>query len=119
MNDILRDLLLNGFMIYPYNGKFIVKKEAVPSNLIVIKETEYDSYEFAVEAAEVMLNAPQMADWTVIVRYNRGLGIEYKNLPDVRAANKEKAKALAEYTAGELLVGSTVVISEVKVRLKI
>jgi len=119
MNDILRDLLLNGFMIYPNNGKFIVKKEAVPSNLIVLSETEYDSYELAVEAAGAMLNTPQVVDWVVIARYNRGLGIEYKNLPDVRAANKEQAKALAEYMAGEILGGSAVVISEVKVRLKI
>lgn len=118
MNDILRDLLLNGFMIYPNNGKFIVKKEAVPSNLIVLKETEYDNYELAVEAAEAMLNAPQMVDWVVIARYNRGLGIEYKNLPDVRAENKQQAQALAERMAGEILVGSTMVISEIKVRLK-
>ena len=118
MNDILRDLLLNGFMIYPNNGKFIVKKEAVPLNLTVFKETEYDSYELAVEAAGAMLNNPQMVDWKVIVRYNRGLGIEYKNLPDVRASNIQNAKALAEVMAGELL-GGAVVISEVKVIHKI
>lgn len=119
MNDILRDLLLNGFMIYPNNGKFIVKKEAVPSNLTILSETEYNSYELAVEAANTMLNAPKMVDWVVIARYNRGLGVEYKNLPDIQATNKEQAKTLAEYMAGQLLVGSAMVISEVKVRLKI
>ena len=117
MNDILRDLLLNGFMIYPKNGKFIVKKEAVPSNLTVSKEAEYNSYELAVEAAESMLSTPKLTDWTVIVRYNRGLGVEYKNLPDVRAENREQAKVFAERMAEHLLADSKV--SEVKVRLKI
>lgn len=117
MNDILRELLLNGFMIYPKNGKFVVKKEAVPTNLVVCKETEHDSYELAVEFASFMLNSPKITDWTVIVRYNRGLGVEYKNLPDVRAEGKEQAKVFAERMAEQILAGYK--ISEVKVRLKI
>ena len=116
MNDILRDLLLNGFMIYPNNGKYIVKKEAVPTNPIILKESEYDNYDLAVEAASTMLNTPQVVEWVAIVRYNRGLGIEYKNLPDVRATDKEGAKAMAEVLAEEILGGT--VISEVRVRLK-
>lgn len=119
MNNILRDLLLNGFTIYPNDGKFFVKKEAVPSNLKVIKATEYDSYELAIDAADAMLNAPQILDWTVIVRYNRGLGIEYKNLPNVQATNKEQAQSIAEYMTEQLLFGPSMVISEVKVCLKI
>jgi hypothetical protein len=117
MNDILRDLLLNGFMIYPNNGKFVVKKEAVPTNPITFKESEYDSYDLAVEAAANMLQTPQMAEWETIVRYNRGLGIEYRNLPDVRATSKDEAKSMAEGMAEKILGGSAVV-SEVRVRLK-
>ena len=119
MNDILRDLLLNGFIIYPNNGKFFVRKEAVPANLNVFKATEYDSYELAIEAANAMLNTPQMVDWLVIVRYDRGLGIEYKNMPDVQATNKEQAQAVAKYMSEQLLVEPSIMISEVKVRLKI
>jgi len=117
MNDILRDLLLNGFMIYPNNGKFVVKKEAVPTNPTILKESEYDSYDLAVEAAANMLQTPRMAEWGAIVRYNRGLGIEYRNLPDVRATSKDEAKAMAEKLADKVLGGSAV-ISEVRVRLK-
>ena len=117
MNDILRDLLLNGFMIYPNNGKYIVKKEAVPTNPTILKESEYASYDLAVEAAAAMLNTPIVVRWTAIVRYNRGLGIEYKNLPDVRATDKEGAIAMAEVLAVEILGGSAV-ISEVRVQLK-
>lgn len=117
MNDTLLDLLLNGFMIYPCEGKFVMKKESVPSNLAIIKEKKYDSYEIAIEAANDMLKKPIMADWSVIVRYNRGLGIEYKNLPDVCASNKEQAQIIAENIANQFLDNSTL-ISEVKVFLK-
>lgn len=117
MNDILRDLLLNGFMIYPNNGKFVVKKEAIPTNPAILKESEYDSYDLAVEAAVNMLQTPQMAEWGAVARYNRGLGIEYRNLPDVRAASKDEAKAMADKLA-EKILGRSTVISEVRVRLK-
>lgn len=117
MNDILRDLLLNGLMIYPNNGKFVLKKEAIPSNTFVFPESEHDTYELALEAAKAILYAPQETEWSVIVRYNRGLGIEYKNLPDVRAATKEEAKTMADALA-QTTLGQSVAISEVRVMLK-
>lgn len=116
--DNMHDLLTNGFMIYPNNGKFIVKKESVPNNTTVIKENEFDSYCLAVEAAIKMLNTPQLIEWIVIVRYNKGLGIEYKNLPTVTATTKNKAKMIAEIKAAEFFDPS-VEIKEVKVIPKI
>lgn len=116
--DNMRDLLTNGFMIYPNNGKFVVKKESVPNNTLVIKEQEFSSYDLAVEAAIEMLNMPQLVEWNVIVRYNRGLGIEYKNLPTVTATDKDKAKMMAEIKAAEFFDPS-VKIGEVKVVPKI
>lgn len=118
MSDVLRDLLLNGFMIYPHNGKFIVKKGAVPANQTVINEQEFDSYDVAVEAAVEMLRTPQAIEWTAIARYNRGLGIEYRNLPDVRATTAEEAQSLADQQAEKLLGGPQVEINEVRVRPK-
>jgi hypothetical protein len=118
MNDTLRDLLLNGFMIYPGSGKFIVKKESVPSNPLKIEETIFDTYEAAIEAAEKMLNLVPMLHWVGIVRYNRGLGIEYKNLPEIQSSSKEEAQKIAENLAETILGDGTTVISEVKVRLK-
>lgn len=114
MNDILRDLLLNGFSIYQKNGKFMLKKESVPSNLTIIKETEFENYEFALEAAESFLRNPQQFNWSVIVRYNRGLGIEYKNVSDIQAANKEQAEAVAK----QMLTNSKLEILEIKVFIK-
>lgn len=116
MNDILRDLLLNGFMIYPANGKFAVKKESVPSNPQLIGETFYENYDLAIEAAGQMLKTPKSINWTAIVRYNRGLGIEYKNLPDICASNPVEAKEMAQKIAETMIEPDA--ICELKVRPK-
>lgn len=112
--DNMRELLTTGFMIFPKQGKFVVKKESVPGNTLIIKEQEFDSYDLAVEAAVEMLKKPQLVEWDVIVRYNRGLGIEYKNLPSVVASDRDKAKILAEMNAVEVF-DPTVVIIQIKV----
>jgi hypothetical protein len=119
MNDVLRDLLLNGYMIYPIDGKFAVKKESVPANQNTISERLYENYEIALKAAEDMLNAPKKLKWAVIVRYNRGLGIEYKNLSDVCATTKEGAKTIATNLAQKTMLNDRIDILEVRVRLKI
>ena len=118
MSDELRDLLLNGFMIYPSNGKFIVKKECVPSSQFQIEPQECNTYGEAIEAALQILRTPKLLSWTVIARYNRGLGIEYKNLDDVFAPTKEEAQNLAENQAESHFKKQKVVISGVKVKLK-
>lgn len=119
MGDELRDLLLNGFMIYPSNGKFIVKKESVPTSAYQLEAQECNSYGEAVELALQILRTPKLLSWVVTVRYNRGLGIEYKNLNDVFASSKEEAQDLAENLAETHFKKQKVMISGVKVRLKI
>lgn len=116
MDNTLRDLLLNGFMVYPKKDKFIVKKEAVESNMTVLKETEFDNYDSAIEFALSKINKPNLFNWIVIVRYNRGLGIEYKNLLDIQAYTLEEAKRIALEDACKIIDES--MILEIKVRIK-
>jgi hypothetical protein len=118
MNDVLCELMLNGFMIYAKNGKFFVKKESVPTNKKIIEEIEYDNYEDAIGSAVEILKKPGKIFWSAIARYNRGLGIEYKNLPDFEAETFEKAICLAEEIAKKTIGGPRTVISEVKVHIK-
>lgn len=113
----MRELLTRGFMIIPNQGKFLVKKESVSGDTLIIKEQEFDNYDLALEAAVEMLEKPRVVEWEVIVRYNRGLGIEYKNLQSVRASDKDKAKIMAEINANEVF-GPEVQIREVKVTPK-
>lgn len=119
MNDILRDLLLNGFMIYPdSNGKYMMRKEAVPSNQNIIEETQFDNYDLAVDAAASLIYAPKIKNWTAIVRYNRGLGIEYRNLSDIQSTNKDDAQKIAENMAEKVLAADNTIILEVRVSFK-
>jgi hypothetical protein len=118
MDDVLKDLLLNGFLIYPNGGKFTVRKESIPTNNLLIPESNYDTYELALEAAINLLKTPKMLEWTIVVRYNRGLGIEYKNLPNVLSSTYEEAQILAEKSANKLLNDPNITISEIRVRLK-
>ena len=118
MNNPLLDLLLNGFMIYPSNGKFIVKKENVPSSPYKINEKEFDDYASAINHATEMLMAPRLTVWSVVLRYNRGLGIEYKNLSDVFANTKDEAVIMANNQVEVLSKTIKLLSFEVKVRLK-
>lgn len=118
MGDELRDLLLNGFMIYPSAGKFIVKKESVPASQFQIEAHECSSYADAVNLALELLRRPLESCWIITVRYNRGLGIEYKNLTDVFASSYEDAVQKAEIIAENHFKKQKVVISGVKVRPK-
>lgn len=117
MDDILRELLLNGYMIYPKNGKFILRKEAIPTNQIVLPEMEFSVWEEAVDWAKKSLQSP-IFNWIVTIRFNRGLGIEYKNLAEIQTRSKEEAQAQAEKLAERHFSDPKVVISEVRVRLK-
>jgi hypothetical protein len=118
MSEELRDIILNGFLVYPSNGKFIVKKEAVPESNFTIEAKECDSYGQAIEFAIEMLKKPRILKWSGVVRYNRGLGIEYKNLSFIESENYEKACEIAKLQVEDFFKNQKVIISEIKVRLK-
>jgi hypothetical protein len=78
------------------------------------------------EAVEIVYRAlqdaktkkPVIGEFVAIVRYDRGLGIEYKNLPVIQATTIEEARAEATEIAEKILGGPGVDIREVKVRPK-
>lgn len=117
MSEELRDIILNGFLIYPSNGKFIVKKESVPESDFSIDAIECDSYKGAIEYAIESLKKPRIFKWDIKVRYNRGLGIEYRNFNFVESSNYEDAFELASSQVEKFFKDQKVVISEIKVRL--
>jgi len=118
IENVFRDLALNGFSIYQnINGKFVLKKQASLYNPMVIEETEYLSADDAFDAALAILKSPKLI-WSIIVCYNRGLGIEYKNLPNlVEASDKDEAKLIAESIVKKTF-DSDAKIHEIKVKLK-
>jgi hypothetical protein len=57
-----------------------------------------------------------MLEWVATIRYDRGLGIEYRNLPDIQATNLEAAKEEACKVAAQIL--GDVDVKEMKLRPK-
>ena len=71
MSDSLQMLLLNGFMIYPSNGKFVVKKESVPESCYSLEIKEFNTYGEAFDYAIEILHKPRKQVWGVMLRYYR------------------------------------------------
>ena len=94
MEKNLQNLIKNGFIICPQENKFIVEKIAVEGNSDILNPIEFETYELALEFAIYRLNP--VKECQPIVRYTRGLGIEYKNLPIILAENREKALNIAK-----------------------
>jgi predicted RNase H-like HicB family nuclease len=116
---MLHDLMLNGFVIYPKEDKFFLEKIAVPTFPAIITAQAFDTYEQALNyAADVLQEHKEktLREYSTIVRYNRGLGIEYKNLPVIYAANIEEGKIQAQHLAEKILRGAKIL--EIRVRPK-
>lgn len=119
MEDILKSLMTNGYQIYPdAQGKFSVKKNAVPCNSLEFEGVVLDTYEEAFRFAAEHFSTPQKMLWAVVARYDRGLGIEYRNLRPVESASREEAEILAWTQAEIELGGPKVEIKELRVRPK-
>lgn len=118
MDNTLRNLLNSGFMIYPANGKFVVKKEPTPISPFSVEECQFDTYLLAVEAVEGILKNPPLVEWSVLVRYSRGLGIEYKHLETVFAERIEQAEDSAKLHVEKFENDQKSKVIEVRVRPK-
>lgn len=117
MSEILQNLIMNGFVIYPKDTQFAIRKYSVPLNVVVIEEQVFDTYELALSHATCLLQNCNHKEWSVIVRYNRGLGIEYRNLSEVFAEDQEKAEFAALGLARNVFKDPAQ-ICEIRVRLK-
>jgi hypothetical protein len=90
-------------------GTFTFEKRETLLDKRVKTQEEYSSFDEALKASEQFLN---MQEWQAIARYNKGLGVEYKNLSFIFAEAREVAKIIANKEAEKLLGDS---IIEVKV----
>ena len=59
-----------------------------------------------------------MHKWSAMVRYNRGLGIEYKKLNEIESETYEIALQIANKEVELMFKKQKVFISEIKVRPK-
>jgi len=96
----LNDLVENGFLVYMEQNRFLVEKIPTKLNKKHINKNYFDSLE---ESVEFIRKCMKNKDWKTIVRYNRGLGIEYKTLKTIEAESLEEAKKMAKAEAENLL----------------
>lgn len=115
MENLLRELYAYGFHIVPEGNEWV-------ASTIRTEPIRSDTYEGAVKLAYAALQESKgvttIQEFTAIVRYNRGLGIEYKNLPTIQAINLDEAKAIATINADKIVGGPGVDIREVRVKPK-
>ena len=87
MKNLLRELTIQGFLIYPQDKSFVVEKITEPC----LEPKVFENYELAVEyAASVKKNK---ANFNIIVRYNRGLGAEFKTFKCFESTTLKEAEA--------------------------
>lgn len=115
MNDFIKELTLNGFVIYPSDNKFVLQKISTPNNSLILEPKEFESYEKALEFTKT-LNKKEFSNFSAIARYNRGLGVEYKNLPLIEAKNIDEAREKAQALASQIINESHII--EIRVRPK-
>lgn len=93
LNDEYK-LMTNGFVIYRNHEKeWILKKIQTKDSTESIEKIIFESYEKAKAFALNLLNNKDK--WTAIVRYDRGLGIEYKNIDNIHAKTLQEANEIA------------------------
>lgn len=105
----IKDLVENGFLIYLEQNRFLVEKKPTKLNKKQASKSYFESLE---EAIEFVKKCIEIKEWKAIVRYNRGLGVEYKTLKLIEAFSLEEAKNIAKLEAENLLSNS---IIEIKV----
>ena len=118
----IQELMSFGYIIFPaHAGEFALRKIPTPLSNIELLTTTFATYELAMAAAEkhhLKLSDGQEKEWVAIMRYDRGLGVEYRNLLNILAKDYAAAIELAEEKAGFILKDEPkAVIEQIKVRL--
>lgn len=117
MEDTLKSLMINGYQILlGSDGNFVVKKNAVPGNSLELEAVSFGNYGEALDFAAGHFSTPPRVEWSVLARFDRGLGTEYRNLRPVEAVSQAEAENLARMQVDQELSGC--VVKEVRVRPK-
>lgn len=115
-DKILREFLSSGLVISLNGDLWQVEKRATTICPQVDAPLFFATYEEAVNAMNIMFEyyCSKLFEFKITVRYNRGLGVEYKNLPNIQAKSRNEAKKIAEVEAVNAL--GTADIKEIRVR---
>lgn len=112
-------ILLRGIAIIPKKtGQFSFQKFIIPGDSREFKDTlEYETIESAVIAAEKWLTDTVLT-FTGVIRYDRGLGAEYRQMDDFDAAGQTQAEEKAAKIAEDMFKNTKAKIHQIRVRQK-
>lgn len=111
-----KELSNMGFIIYENNNKFVLQKISVPNNTQTLSCQEFMTYNDAFNFAKSFI-AEKNITYQAIIRYSRGLGVEYYSLPNIIAKDEIEAKTIA-LEKSELLKNPKVKVAEVKIKFQ-
>lgn len=103
-----------GVIVYRVEGGHAVRKVSVPDSAQSIAESVFSTLEEAESHAESLLPGEKPL-WKAIIRYDRGLGVEYLTVPGIRSDNEREAEEMALESSG-LLSDPKAKVAEVKMR---
>lgn len=102
---IQEEMAKKGIIVYFEKNKFILE-----SKFQKIEKKQFETYEDTIKYVKTLF---EVKKWKAIVRYNRGLGIEYKTLNIIDAENMQSAQLIARKEAENTIVDSNII--EIKV----
>lgn len=109
-------LLTNGFVIFKEEEKkWVLKKVSVKNSDEYLDPIFFESYESAKSFALTFIQ--KQISWNAIIRYDRGLGVEYKTFENIIADCESKAQETAYELMLEILKDKNL-IKEIKVKKK-
>jgi len=101
----IKTIVDSGFLLYLSNSKYIVEKRPGTLNRREAKDRSFERIEDAISFINEIIN---LKEWKPIIRYNRGLGVEYRTLSVIIAPSLEEAKKKAleeaEKTLGDYII---------------
>jgi len=129
MEDLLRNLMNCGIIIYKDNAKFVLKKVATPADPRTTDAfVVFDDYAEAIKNAKVLLNiknedemivrdSSKSSIWKIQMMYqHRGLGVKFEDLGELPSTTYPEAVRLAKQRAQEFADSDSMVESwDVKV----
>ena len=103
-----------GFVLYAVGNKIGLQKVITPKNNIYFGEKIFENLELAQEFIKKLITE-QKKVYKAIIRFDRGLGVEYKTIENIRSNDEKEAEEIALKNS-QLLKNGKTIIAEVKIR---
>jgi hypothetical protein len=104
----------HGIIIFADGWGYAVEKHPVPTNPRRQERKHFESIAMA-EAFAISLLEEEKKIFKAIIRFDRGLGVEYKTVNNIRCDNEDQAEKIAVKLA-DMDSNPKIKVSEIKIR---